>query len=125
MVEFLALAPWSAKKEALRATQPETERRLHSHSSICHLLTVILEELPVEAIPTDDSKKLQHLHRVLQHRRIPVWPVGCLQPETFTPGFDGVISEITEFETLRLGFLIMIKETLLTVYDKLKNPLMT
>jgi len=33
-----------------------------------------------------------------------------------------VISEIAEFETLRLGFLHMIKETILTVYDKLTNP---
>jgi len=32
------------------------------------------------------------------------------------------ISEIAEFETLRLGFLITIKETLLGVYDRLTNP---
>ena len=32
-----------------------------------------------------------------------------------------VISEIAEFETLRLGFLITIKETLLGVYDRLTN----
>ena len=53
---------------------------------------------------------------------MPGWPGGCLQPEISTLDFDGVISEIAEFETLRLGFLIMIKETLLAVYDKLTNP---
>jgi len=36
-----------------------------------------------------------------------------------------VISEIAEFKTLRLGFLITIKETLLGVYDKFTNPHMT
>ena len=65
MAEFLALAPWSEKREGLRATQPEMERHLHSHNSIYHLLTVMLEELPAEAIPTADSKKLQQLHRIL------------------------------------------------------------
>jgi len=125
MAEFLALAPWSEKREGLRATQPEMERHLHSHNSIYHLLTVMLEELPAEAIPTADSKKFQQLHRILQQSRMPGWPGGCLQPEISTLEFDGVISEIAEFETLRLGFLIMIKETLLTVYDKLTNPPMT
>jgi len=33
-----------------------------------------------------------------------------------------VINEIEEFETLRLGFLITINETLLGVYDRLTNP---
>ena len=36
-----------------------------------------------------------------------------------------MISEIAEFEILRLGFLHTIKETILTVYDKLTNPNMT
>ena len=33
-----------------------------------------------------------------------------------------MISEIAEFEILRLGFWHMIKETILTVYDNLTNP---
>ena len=70
---------------------------------------MMLEELRAEAIPTADSKKLQPLHRILQQSRMPGWPVECLQPEISTPEFDVVISEIAEFETLRLGFLIMIK----------------
>jgi len=53
------------------------------------------------------------------------WPGDWLEPEISTPGFDVVISEIAEFKTLRLGFLITIKETLLGVYDKLTNPHMT
>jgi len=52
--------------------------------------------------------------------------LGCpgdrLQPEISTPGFNVGISKIAEFETLRLGFLITIKETLLGVYDRLTNP---
>ena len=36
-----------------------------------------------------------------------------------------MISEIAEFETMRLGFLHMIKETILSVYDNLTNPNMT
>jgi len=56
---------------------------------------------------------------------VPGWPVEWLQPEISTPGFDVVISEIAEFETLRLGFLNTIKETLLGVYDKLTNTHMS
>ena len=56
---------------------------------------------------------------------MPGWPGECLQPEISAPEFDVVISEIAEFETLRLGFLSTIKETILTVYDKLTNPNMT
>jgi len=82
----------------------------------------MLEELLDEAYPTADSKKLQQLHSILQHSRMPGWPVGCLQPEISTPEFDVVISEIAEFETLWLGFLTMIRETLLAVYDRLTNP---
>jgi len=37
-------------------------------------------------------------------------------------GFEGPLSEIAEFETRRLGFLITTKETLLEVYDTLSNP---
>ena len=52
---------------------------------------------------------------------MPGWPTEGLQPEISTPGFDVVISEIAEFETLRLGFLNAIKEILLGVYDKWTN----
>jgi len=82
----------------------------------------MLEDLPTEAIPTAEGKKLQQLHRTLQLSRMVDWPGECLQPEICTPGFDLVISEMAEFETLRLGFLHTIKETILTVYDKLTNP---
>jgi len=50
------------------------------------------------------------------------WPKEFLQPETSTPEFNSVISEIAEFETLRLGFFHMAKETILSVYDNLTNP---
>jgi len=72
-----------------------------------------------------ESTKLQQLHRILQQNMMLGWPGDWLEPEISTPGFDVVISEIAEFETLRLGFLITIKETLLGVYDKLTNPHMT
>jgi len=45
-----------------------------------------------------------------------------LQLEATTLGFEGPLSEIAEFETRRLGFLITTKETLLEVYDTLSNP---
>jgi len=61
----------------------------------------MLEELPTEAIPTADSKILQQMHRTLQNSMLPGWPEEWLQPETFTPGFDVMISEIAQFETLR------------------------
>ena len=50
------------------------------------------------------------------------WPGDWLQPEISTPGFNVGISEIAEFQTLRLGVLITIKEILLGVYDRLTNP---
>jgi len=125
IVEFLAQAPWNEKREGLSATQPDIEQHLHSHNNICLLLTMMLEELPAETIPMADTKKLQHLHRILQQSMMLGWPVEWSQPEISTSGFDVVISEIAEFETLRLGFLITIKETLLGVYDKSTNPRMT
>ena len=86
---------------------------------------MMLEELLTEAIPTAASKILQQLHRILQNSMMPGWPVQWLQPEISTPGFDVVISEIAEFETLQLGFLITMTETLLGVYDKLTKTHMT
>ena len=120
IAEFLAQAPWNEKRDGLSVTQPELEKHLHSHNSTC-CLTMILEELPTEAIPTADSTILQQMHRTLQNSMLSGWPEEWLQPETFTPGFDVMISEIAQFETLRLGFLITIKDTLLGVYDKLIN----
>jgi len=117
IAEFLAQVPWNEKREGLSATQSELEKHLYSHNSTCHHLPLMLEELPTEAIPTADSKILQQIHRTLQNSMMPGWPVEWFQPETSTPGFDVVISKIAEFETLRLGFLITIKETLLGVYD--------
>jgi len=121
IAEFLTQAPWNEKRDGLSATQPELENHLLSHNSTCHRLTMMLEELPNEAIPTVDSKILQQMHRLLRNSMLLDWPEEWLQPETFTPGFDVMISEIVQFETLRLGFLITIKGTLLGVYDKLTN----
>jgi len=86
IAEFLAQAPWNEKQEGLSATQPEIEKHLYSHNSACHRLTMMLEELPTEAIPTAASKTLQQLHRTLQHSMMPSWPVEWLQPEISTPG---------------------------------------
>ena len=116
MAEFLAQAPWEERRAGLGATQLGIQQHLRSHNSICHRLTLMLEDLPTEAIPMAECKKLQRLHRILQLSRLGGWPEESLQPETSTPEFNLVISEIAEFETLRLGFLHMIKETILTVY---------
>jgi len=125
MAEFLAQAPWNEKREGLSTTQPDIEQHLYSHNNICRSLTKMLAELLAETIPNAESKKLQQLHRILQQSMMLGWPGEWLQPEISISGFDVVISKIAEFETLRLGFLITIKETLLGVYDKLTNPHMT
>jgi len=125
MAEFLAQAPWDERRVGLGTTHLGIEQHLHSQNSICHRLTLMMEDLPTEAIPTAEGEKLQQLHRILQLSRMLDWPGECLQSEISTLEFDLVISEIAEFETLRLGFLHTIKETILTVYDKLTNPNMT
>jgi len=82
----------------------------------------MLEDLPIEAIHTTVATKLQRLHSVIHLSSIREWPKTFLQPETSTPEFNSVISEIAEFETKRMGFLYMVKETILSVYDTLTNP---
>jgi len=82
---------------------------------------MMLEELPAETIPMAESNKLQQLHRISQQSMMLGWPRDRLQPEISTPGCNVGIRAIAEFETLRLGFLITIKETLLGVYDRLTN----
>jgi len=82
---------------------------------------MMLGELPAETIPMVESNKLEQLHKISQQSMLLGWSGDRLQPEIFTPGCDVVISEIAEFETLQLGFLITIKETLLGVYDRLTN----
>jgi len=62
---------------------------------------MMLEELLIKAIPTVDSKILQQIHRNLQNSMMPGWPEEWLEPETSTPGFDVIISEIAQFVTLR------------------------
>jgi len=125
IAEFLAQAPWNEKREGLSSTQSDIEQHLHSYKNTCRRLTMMLEELPAETIPMAESKKLQQLHRILQQSTMLGWPGDWLQPEISTLGFNVGISEIAEFETLRLGFLITINETLLGVYDRLTNPNMT
>ena len=82
----------------------------------------MLEDLPIEAIHTTEATKLQRLHSVIQLSYIREWRTVFLQPETSTLEFDLVISEIVEFEIKRMGFLHMVKETILSVYDTLTNP---
>jgi len=82
----------------------------------------MLEDLPIEAIPTAEATKLQRLHSTIQLSCMREWPKEFLQSETSTPEFNSVISEIAEFETMRLGFLHMTKETIQSVYDNLTNP---
>jgi len=51
---------------------------------------------------------------------LPSWPQEWLQPENCTLGFDVIISEIAQFETLRL-FLLTLKSTLLEIYDQMSS----
>jgi len=82
----------------------------------------MLEDLPIEAIHTTVATKLQRLRSVIQLSDIGEWPKMFLQPETSTPEFNSVIDENAEFETKRMCFLHMVKETILSVYDTLTNP---
>jgi len=118
IAEFLAQAPWNEQREGLSSTHSDIEQHLLSHNNICRRLVMMLEELPAETIPMAESNKLQKLHRISQQSMMLGWPGDWLS----TPGFNVGISEIAGFETLRLGFLITIKETLLRVYDRLSNP---
>jgi len=122
IAEFLAQAPWNEQREGLSSTHSDIEHHLLSHSNFCRRLVMILGELPAETIPMAESNKLEQLYKISQQRMLLGWPGDRLQPEIFTPGFDVVISEVPEFQTLRLGFLITIKETLLAVYNRLTNP---
>ena len=66
LAEFLAQAPWDEQRDRLIATQSELGKHLKSHNLICRHLREMLENLPLEAIPTGDSKILQQLHRILK-----------------------------------------------------------
>jgi hypothetical protein len=61
------------------------------------------------------------MHRILQNSMLPGWPQEWFQPGTCTLGFDVLINGIAQFETLRLGFLLTLKTTLLEIYDKLSS----
>jgi len=53
----------------------------------------MLEDLPIEAIPTAEATKLQRLHSTIQLSCMREWPKEFLQPETSTPEFNSVISK--------------------------------
>ena len=116
---FLAQAPWDEKRDGLITIQTELVTHLNSHNLICRHLTVMLEKLPTEAIPTAESKILQQLHRILQNSMLLSWPQECLRLETCTAGFADIISEIAQFESQRLGFMFTLKSTLLEIYNRL------
>jgi len=121
MAEFLAQAPWEEQRHWLLATQSELEKHLNSHNFICRRLTVMLENLPTEAIPMAESKILHQMHRILQHIMLLSWPQEWLRLDTHTTGFDDIISEIAQFESQCLGFLLTLKITLLGIYDRLSS----
>jgi len=122
LAEFLAQTPWEEKRTGLGFAQLDVEQHLNSHNHICHRVMQMLEDLPIEAIHTTEATKLQRLHSAIQLSCIREWPKVFLQPEASTLEFNLVISEIAEFETKRLGFLHMVRKTILSVYDTLTNP---
>jgi urease gamma subunit len=102
LAEFLAQSPWEEERTGLGVAQLDIEKHLNSHNHICHQVLQMLEDLPIEAIHTTVATKLQRLHSVIQLSYIhhdDEWPKAYLQPETSTPEFNLVISEIAEFET--------------------------
>ena len=115
LAEFLALFPWEEKRIGLEFAQLNVEQHLDSHNRTCHRIRQMLEVLPIEATHTTVVTKLQWLFSAIQVSDLREWPRMYLQPETSTPGFNSVISEIAEFETKRMGFLLMVKETILSI----------
>ena len=100
LAEFMAQTPWEEKRTGLGVTQLDVEKHLNSHNYICHRVIQMLEDLPIEAIPTTEATKLQRLYSTIQLSCMREWPKEFLQPETSTPEFNSVISEIAEFETM-------------------------
>jgi len=92
----------------------------------------MLEELPAEAIPMADSKKLQQLHRILQQGRVPGWPVytpeelthSTLQLATLQATFGslGEIAEIFLFEPRPEGFIIFYGNLQIPNFDGILSP---
>jgi len=82
----------------------------------------MLEVLPIGVTRTPVATKLQWLLSAIQLSDLQEWPSMFLQPEISTPGFNSVISEIAKFETKRMGFILMVNETILSIYDTLINP---
>ena len=122
LAEFLGQFPWEEKRIGLGSAQFDVQHHLDSHNCTCCRIRQMLEDLPIEAIHKSVATKLQRLNSAIQLSNIWEWPRMFLQPETSTPDFSSVISEIAEFETKRMGFLQMVKETILSVYDTLTNP---
>ena len=122
LAEFLAQFPWEEKRIGLGFAQLDVQQHLDSHNRICHRIRQMLEDLPIEAIHTSVATKLQRLDSTIQLSDIREWPRMFLQPETSTPDFSSVISEIAEFETKRMGFLQMVQATILSAYDTLTDP---
>jgi len=79
LAEFLAQTPWEEKTAGLVAAQLGIEQHLNSHNSICHRLIQLLEDQPIEAIPTAEATKLQRLHRTIQLSWMREWPKEFLQ----------------------------------------------
>jgi len=83
---------------------------------------MMMETLLPANMPAAERNKLDTLCKISQQSMLQTWPGERLQLGATTLGFEGPLSEIAEFETRRLGFLINTKETLLEVYETLSNP---
>jgi len=118
IAEFLAQYPWTELRYGLLLTQSGKEQHLLLHNNTCSMLEALLST----NLPTAERNTLDLLCKISQQSILQTWPGDWLQPEVTTPGFEGTLSEIAEFETRRLGFLTTIKETLLEVHDTLSNP---
>ena len=122
IAEFLAHYPWTEPQHGLPLTQSGKGQHLLLHNNTCRHLTMMLEVLLPANLPAAERNKLNILRKISQQNVLLTWPGDRLQLEVTTPGLEGPLTEIAEFETRRLGFLTTTKETLFEVYDTLSNP---
>jgi len=122
IVGFLAQYPLTEPRHGLLLTQAGQGQHLLLQNNTCRQLVVMLKALLPANLPTAERKKLDMLYKISQQNVLQTWPGERLQLGVTTLGFEGPLSEFTEFEARRLGFLTTTKETLLEVCETLFNP---
>jgi len=122
IVDFLAQYFLTEPRSDLLLTPAGTEHHLLRHNNTCGHLVETLEALLRADLPAAERNKLDLLCKISQHNLLQTWPGERLQLGATTTRVEGLLGELAEFETRRLGFLITTKEILLEVCETLYNP---